>query len=186
MTEEKDNFESKKVKSDLLNVGYWVGHIFIIIATVLGVYLAAIAGFEKAIQFELVRSDRDTYYLVTALQTEVQDNIVVLEDFMKHYESNYYIPSKNKPFTSKFIWEAMKYSSSTYEIPFTLLNEIKNYYRNVDRLFKQLDQRGARKRTPVFKLIRKESSTFESDILPKIEEYRNGLKKILSQNNIKV
>ena len=186
MTEEKDKSKSKKVQSDLLNPSYWVGHIFIIIATILGVYLAAVAGFEKAIQFELVRSDRDTYYLVTALQTEAQDNIVVLEDFMKRYESNYSEPILHKPFTSKFIWEGMKYSSSTYEIPYTLLNETKNYYRNIDRLFKRLDLGGARQRKSVFKLIRKENSTFEADILPKIEEYRNDLKKILSQNNIKV
>ena len=35
--------------SDIKNPGYWLGHIFTVIATVVGIYFAALVGFKLAV-----------------------------------------------------------------------------------------------------------------------------------------
>jgi len=59
---------SEKRKSDLINPAYWIGHAFAITATVFGVYLAASLGFKKAVELEILRADRGTYYVAQSLK----------------------------------------------------------------------------------------------------------------------
>ena len=53
---------------------FWVSHLIIFAGTIIGVYLAASAGLKVAIQFELIKSDRDSYYMRSALLDELKDN----------------------------------------------------------------------------------------------------------------
>jgi len=70
-------------KSDLINPAYWVGHTFAVVATILGVYLAATLGFKKAVELELLRADRGTYYVAQALLSQTEAN---LKHFDDHFE----------------------------------------------------------------------------------------------------
>jgi len=67
----KDNWLRKAIQvENSKRAEFWMSHLLIIIGTILGVYLAASVGFEKAIEYELVKSDKDSYYLRSAMQQE--------------------------------------------------------------------------------------------------------------------
>jgi len=49
--------------SELRSGAFWVGQIIMLVATVLGIYLAASLGFKQALKLNLVEADRTTYYI---------------------------------------------------------------------------------------------------------------------------
>ena len=50
-------FTKAKARVGKANWEFWIGNFFVVFSTVLGVYLAAHAALETAIQFEAVRAD---------------------------------------------------------------------------------------------------------------------------------
>ena len=63
------------------NAEFWLSNLFIMASTIIGVYLAAQAGFTTAMQFEIARSDRDGYYMRRALLDEVKDNLASVDEW---------------------------------------------------------------------------------------------------------
>ena len=78
-------FTKGKVRIGKANWEFWIGNLFVVFSTVLGVYLAAHAALETAIQFEAVRADRDSYYVRTSLHNELKYNIDVYEEIINNY-----------------------------------------------------------------------------------------------------
>ena len=114
----------------------WINNIFVILGTVLGVYLAAQSGFEKAIEFELARSDRESYYLRKALLDEFVDNLDMIERWGTEFTgggAGKFIGHPEKFKLDAFVWETMKRSSSTFEIPTRILSRIRKYYLNTNQ-----------------------------------------------------
>lgn len=68
------------------NLEYWVSQFVVLLSTVLGVYLAAQAGYSTAIQFEVTRGERDGYYLRRALLSEIKSNLKAVEEWSDAYE----------------------------------------------------------------------------------------------------
>jgi hypothetical protein len=60
--------------------------LVILLSTVLGVYLAAQAGYNTAIQFEVTRGEREAYYLRRALLEEVKSNLRSVDEWSSNYE----------------------------------------------------------------------------------------------------
>src|SRR6516162_2510309 len=83
------------------NAEFWLSNLFIMASTIIGVYLAAQAGFTTALQFEVARSERDGYYLRRALLDEVKDNLDSVDDWSQSFEKvlrnrisdSYFLPS---------------------------------------------------------------------------------------------
>ena len=128
----------------------WMNNIFVILGTILGVYLAAQSGFEKAIQFELAKSDRDSYYLRKALHDEFVDNLDMIEGWGREFTgggARKFIGHPEKYKLNTFVWETMKRSSSTFEIPTRILSEIRKYYiatnRNLSKMTATIPERKA-------------------------------------------
>ena len=63
------------------NKEFWLSHAVILLSTVLGVYLAAQAGYRTALDFEVTRAQRDSYFMRVALLDELNDNIEFAEKF---------------------------------------------------------------------------------------------------------
>lgn len=126
-----------------------INNLFIIIGTVLGVYLAAQSGFEKAIEFELARSDRDSYYLRKAFMDEFVDNLDMIERWGTEFTgggARKFIGHPEKYKLNTFVWETMKRSSDTFEIPTQILSKTRRYYLNTNLyLTKMTDIRPERK-----------------------------------------
>jgi hypothetical protein len=68
------------------NLEYWVSQLVVLTSTVLGVYLAAQAGYSTAIQFEVTRGEREAYYLRRALLDEVKSNLRAVDEWSASYE----------------------------------------------------------------------------------------------------
>ena len=115
---------------------FWVSHLVVIIGTVMGVNLAANAGFQKAVEFELVRSERDSYYLRSALLSELADNVERAaawgEDF-RSGNARHYIGHPEACEIDSFVWSAMAEQQGTFEIPAEILTPIRRYYGALGR-----------------------------------------------------
>lgn len=71
--------ESSEVKKP----SFWISQIFILMATILGVYLAATQGFKQAVQFEHIMGQKSTYYLQSSIKNELSLNITATEQFLE-------------------------------------------------------------------------------------------------------
>lgn len=78
--------EKSKKGRELINPAYWIGHSFTVLATIVGVYLAASVGFKKAVELELLRADRGTYYLAQSLLGETQANLANFDGYIEKTE----------------------------------------------------------------------------------------------------
>ncbi len=119
---------------DRNNVEFWVSNLFIMASTVLGVYLAAQAGFRTAVEFETVRSEREGYYMRRALYEEFKDNLdqedrvyefIVNKDGWRNRNGN-----ADQYKLQSFVWDTMKQQSITFQLPTEILNGVRRYYDN--------------------------------------------------------
>ena len=126
--------------SDLVKTGFWVGQIFMVIATVVGVYLAAQEGLSQALLFENLNSKEKNYYLQHALADELGDNIIALNAYAKLLqEKPIYDIKANHPVVDDFVWESMKYSPNALETPSNILSEIRRYNSEVALIIKKME-----------------------------------------------
>lgn len=68
--------------NELKSGSYWVGHFITLLATVIGVYYAAIAGFDVAVRLEMVKADRGTYYVADSLYKELDFNVKNMDKYL--------------------------------------------------------------------------------------------------------
>lgn len=159
------------------NKEFWYGHIVVLIATVLAVYLAASAGLQSAVKFELIKSDRDSYYMRNALLEEVRDNLEVLEGWGKEYRSGQARNFIGKPEGYKledYVWLTMQYSEGTFEIPGNILTGIRRYYSSAKETIRKMTSRQPAAKDVDEMLVR--SKAFRESTLKALEADVNSLK----------
>ena len=125
-------FSRAKNRLGKANWEFWIGNFFIVFSTVLGVYLAAHAALETAIQFEAVRADRDSYYIRTSLHNELQHNIDAYEEIIKNYRDGGASYSKNSQWLNHpeyIVWESLKSSPALITTPPEILTGVANFYK---------------------------------------------------------
>ncbi|NJM34735.1 MAG: hypothetical protein HC850_08515 [Rhodomicrobium sp.] len=113
------------------NLEFWVSNLVIIFSTVLGVYLAAQAGYQTALDFETVRSERESYYLRRALLDELKDNLVQADEMgTKVAEGDWRARGGDASVfkLQSYVWETMKEHDTTFQIPPQILTGIRRYY----------------------------------------------------------
>jgi hypothetical protein len=127
----KSAVKTSKLDDEIKKAGYWVGQIFMMIATVVGVFLAAQVGLRQAIIFDDIASKESNYYLRQSLAQEVSDNV----DLLRIYNDEYLgrnVPKQtliaNHPKISYYVWETMKFSPFTLETPSHFLSETRAFY----------------------------------------------------------
>jgi hypothetical protein len=63
-----------------------------VVSTVLGVYLAARAAYRNTVEFEVIRSERDGYFMRAALLDELKENVAAVDawswDFQARLDQN--------------------------------------------------------------------------------------------------
>ncbi|MGO8781417.1 MAG: hypothetical protein ACLQKK_21280 [Rhodomicrobium sp.] len=178
------------------NTEFWLSNLFIMASTIIGVYLAAQAGFTTALQFEIARSERDGYYMRRALLDEVKDNLASVDEWSSAFEKvlrnrisdQYFLPSdtwtmywsdKNGwsnagvvPGDLKmqtFVWETMKQQAITFQLAPALLSAVRRYYDSMDGNMK--DVRGAEwKAGPAAKAILAGTKRMREEAVPAFEK----------------
>lgn len=155
---------------ELTKSSFWVGQIFMIIATVIGVYLAAVEGLNQAIKFDHLTSLEKNYHLQKSLADEYQDNLHYLTEFEQFLKSGgRYDAHKDTPQLDHFIWEAMKYSPATMETPSGILSGIRRTYSQTERTMALL-QAGKIGVPYARQELEKIRSHGEADVLPRLQQ----------------
>lgn len=114
---------------------FWLGNMFIILSTVLGVYLAAHSGLKTAMEFDQISSDKDNYYLRANLRDEVLYNIGITERIIKTIDKIGTFDRSNYPNFQTYILDTMKQQPNTLKTPNNILNGVLRYYDDVNSLF---------------------------------------------------
>jgi hypothetical protein len=115
------------------NIEFWVSNLIIVFSTVLGVYLAAQAGYATAVDFEQTRTDREGYYMRRALLDEVRDNLDQADqwaDFIVNKDGWRFQGSADTYKMQDFVWETMKQQAITFQLAPTVLTGVRRYYDN--------------------------------------------------------
>jgi len=119
------------------NKEFWLSHLVILLSTVIAVYLAAKAGLDSAVEFEMIQSDRNSYYLQASLLDEFKDNtdqVTEMCNICSDGRYSLYLGQKNKHDLDKFVWTAMQDSADTFEVPSVILTGVRRYYKSADSL----------------------------------------------------
>jgi len=129
---------------DLERSGFWVSQIFIVLATIIGVYLAASAGLKQAIIFDNITNQERNYYLRISLHDELQDNVnqlrAYVEDTLSQNPSQAVLTNQ-RPALSQYVWETMRYSPRTLETPSLFLTEGRRFYTEAENIIQRVERR---------------------------------------------
>lgn len=153
---------------DLGSSGFWVSQLCVVLATIIGVYLAANAGLQQAIQFDQITNKERNYYLRVSLHDELQDNVNALrryaEDVLPRNLSRTMLENQ-RPMLSQFVWEAMRYSPRTLETPSVFLNGGRRFYAQAEDIIRKAENGtyGARHAAGLLNELLDET---ERDLLP--------------------
>jgi hypothetical protein len=194
------------------NAEFWIANLVVMASTILGVYLAAQAGFTTALQFEVAKSERDGYYMRRALLDELKDNLSSVDDWSGTFEKalrnriseQYFLPSdtwtaywsdKNGwsnagivPSDLKmktFIWETMKQQSITFQLPPELLSSVRRYYDSMDGNAKDV-QGHEWKAGPAAKVILEDTKRMRDEVVPAFERDIAELRASLEAKSVPV
>lgn len=165
-------FAQKLDNRELTKTSFWISQIFMIIATVTGVFLAAQEGLSQAIQFDSLNRQENNYHLRRSLDNEITANIATLKEYADLVASNkVYDLKSQRPVLLRFVWENMKFSSSTLETPSDILSQASHFYAQSNDIIRRIENR-------------KYGATFGSKKLRElIEEMENNGLKALRANH---
>ncbi len=181
-------FSRAKANIGKANWEFWIGNFFIVFSTVLGVYLAAHAALETAIQFEAVRADRDSYYVRTSLHNELKQNIDVYEEIIHNYQEGLRRYNKNDQWSNHpeyFVWESLKSSPALITTPPEILSGVTSFYKYSNLVIEKLSKRGPTNDTIyIANQFEKKIDEFKINTMPLLEANLTLLKEELLENEI--
>jgi hypothetical protein len=166
------------------NAEFWVSHIIILLSTVLGVYLAALAGLKTAVEFEIARTDRESYFMRRALLDEVEQNFdwadKVSDAIIKDWRTGF--PGQK---VETFIWETMQEQSTTFQLSPKVLRAVKKYYDTCNDYTKELSPGGGIAGSSVTaRLWKKETQKARNIIVPVLKKELSKLHANLEKRGI--
>jgi hypothetical protein len=167
------------------NVEFWVSHGIILLSTVLGVYLAAQAGYKTAVEFEVSRSDREGYYMRRALRDEVNKNLewadMVSNAIIKDFRAS---AAGQKPQT--FVWETMKQQSVTFQLSPQTLSSIREFYDNAESHVKEMTPIMYTGKMQEAENWKKEAQKMRETVLVDLDKDMEQLRKELTARGVAV
>lgn len=173
--------------STLKSKSYWVGHFISIIATIIGVYFAAIVGLNVAMKMEMLSADRGTYYVSSSLQKELQFNVDNINTYIEKGKGKQYIYKEHLAGIrlNDFVFQSAKYSDSTFEIEPTLLSELSIYYFNIGTAIDYYYKTGKSSPQTLYKVLARETKKInEQNTLANLERYNQALAKSIEDRDM--
>lgn len=172
--------QPKMDTSEVRKASFWVGQLCVIVATVLGVYLAATQGLKQAVAFDEIRSDKNNAYLRLSLRTEMAGNIEIVKDYVAKVRKDGSLISRKRALNLQmFVWDNMKFSSNTLETPSEFLTANAEFLRTIAYLHGELASSGISTENGL-KRMEEAIKKLEETVIPKIdasvEELRASLK----------
>lgn len=166
---------------------FWIGQFMVIISTILGVYLAANAGFQRAIEFDAMINKRSAYHLLTSLEAELKDNVEINKKLAVDLNTgslnrSYYIRRSQMGF---FIWQAMQETDKTFQVPAEVLTGVRRYYKSVEVLRQEYDQSKI-PATYFKKRVEEEHAIILKSILPKLQQEKENVRAVLNRLSVEL
>lgn len=164
------------------NKEFWFGQFIIILSTVLGVYLAAFKGFEIAVTFDRLAHQRDSYYLQQSFYQELEDNTQTIQSkILDVYDDKSRITmlrhTQDQMVLDNFVWNAMQESEITFQIDPKILKASRNFYRDYNLLFANVDSPHPYDQKVTIDKIREMNENIKTNILPLLSEDIGVLKE---------
>ncbi len=183
-------FTRAKARLGKANWEFWIGNFFVVFSTVLGVYLAAHAALETAIQFESVRADRDSYYVRTSLRNELNYNISVYEEIINNYRKGGARYNKNSQWSNHpeyFVWDSLKSSPALLTTPPEILAGVTRFYKYSELVIEKLNKRGPTNDTVyIANKFDEKIIEFKNTTMVLLEKNLATLKQELTENEIEL
>ncbi len=171
---------------DLGNSGFWISQLFVVLATIIGVYLAAHAGLKQAIVFDELTTRERNYHLRVSLHDELQDNAQVLrhyvEDSLSRNLSRTMLRNQ-RPAISQFVWETMRYSPRTLETPSVFLTEGRRFYAQAEDIIHKAEN-GVYGAQHAAGLLHALLDRMEEELLPRLRDNYTALGEELRRQGV--
>lgn len=164
-------------RSDIRKASFWVSNLFIIAATVLGVFLAATQGFEQAVQFDNLRGDKNNYYMRQSLRGELADNAGYVKEYIAKVSNQVVSPQL---VLEDFVWNNMTYAANALETPTELLREAQRFHRRVTEIMATPHFNDRMKAQHLGELVKH----LEENVLPAFDADIEALAKSLKARNV--
>ena len=164
--------------NELRSAGYWIGHFFTIAATIIGVYYAAIVGFDVALKVELVKADRGTYYVAESMYQELNFNVENMDKYIQNIEKERYVFKEHIAGIrlNDYVFQASKETESTFEIEPRLLTEISIYYFSVGNAIQYYYDTQMQSPHDLMVVVKKETAKLaEQKTLKRLAAYNKAL-----------
>ncbi|XKM13156.1 hypothetical protein RCS94_08995 [Orbaceae bacterium ac157xtp] len=170
--------------SEIKKASFWVSQLFILLATVVGVFLAANQGFQQAVQFENMNSYKENYYLQKSLEFELTDNIVILKNYINKMKDPSYFGAREEPLDFySLIRDNMRYSQTTLGTPPELLRDTQRFYREVQKLH-TLIAKGNLNTVTGSQKLQVEIDHVEQVLIPALQKSTADIKAILDKTDV--
>lgn len=184
----KEGIEPQKIDhGELKKTGFWLNQVFMIVSTIVGVYLAAQSGLEQALKFDTLSKLEDNYYLRMSLYDELEDALIELETYAAVLAKN---PNKSviqaqRPMLEKYVWETMKYNPTTLETPSEILSAVRRFYSKADRTIDQVGD-WAISSGYASTLLKEQTESFRAGPHAELKQSAAQLKVLLAKEGIKI
>jgi hypothetical protein len=169
------------------NAEFWVSNLIIVLSTVMGVYLAAQAGYRTALDFEFARGEREGYFMRRSLIEEVKDNLDQADRWADIFiNKDGWRLRGGSPDNYKFqdyVWETMKEQATTFQLPPVILTAIRRYYDSANSYAKDLAQ-GQGTAVEAAKAFAADTKKMREETLPLMEKDIASLKDRLASRSI--
>jgi len=131
------------VVSAIRRLQFLVVQFFTILATVVGVYLAGYVGFQRNLEYGRLVKAQQKADLLMAVHEELKQNMVRLRKFNERLPADVGtgVTSSEWPHLRLFVWQAAGHSSSAFDMPPKLLNDIQAVYADVNELLNNAEAR---------------------------------------------
>ena len=172
-------------RDETKKLSFWISQLFILLATVFGVYLASSQGFRQALAFGEIQGDKSSYFLRKSLQGEIADNLVLVRDYMQRLETGG-LAARKAPFRlDSFVWETLKSAPATLETPPDLLRESRLFYRGVADIQEKVANNTYEAKTGIARLGEL-VNRMEKDVLPRFSANLRELRQSLARRGVTV
>ena len=175
--------------SELRSAAYWIGHLLSTLATIVGVYYAAIVGFDVALKLELIDSDLGTYYVAESMYQELDFNVENMESYLKKIEGKQYVFKEHIAGIqlNSYVFEAAKFSPSTFEIEPTLLSEVSKFYFAVGNALDVYYDSGQQSPQSLMSVVKKEVEHIQKqNTLTRLATFNKAIARSVEERGVSV
>lgn len=121
------------------NARFWIGQMAVIVATIIGVFLASAEGLKSALTFHSATEFEKRYHILKSLREEfVMNNDKILEfcdkNFFLNEEGQMRHNYQRIPERTFFVWDLMNRTQESLFLPSDILLGVSEYYKLFEHL----------------------------------------------------